>query len=104
MLWMDDGAAYHTSHKVTKYRYEVGLLRMDWPAQSSDLNPIENLWRIIKIRISARCHQIHSVEAMKEAILNEWESLTEEDVRRCIESMPKRCQSVVKAKGGSIKY
>ena len=81
---------------------EVGLLRMKWPAQSPDLNPIENLWRIIKIRVSARHYQIHSVEAMTEALMNEWDKLTARDFRKCIASMPKRCHMVIKAQGGPL--
>ena len=104
MIWMDDGAAYHTSKKVQEWSRLHGLKRMDWPAQSPDLNPIENLWRIIKIRVSARRHQIHTIEAMEQAITKEWKLLKEEDYRRCIESMPRRIELVIKAKGGAIKY
>ena len=103
-IWMDDGASYHTSKKVIDWGRRNGLLRMDWPPQSPDLNPIENLWRIIKIRVSARRHQIHTIEAMEQAIREEWALLTEEDFRRCIESMPERIRFLIKAKGGSIKY
>ena len=77
---------------------------MIWPAQSPNLNPIENLWRIIKLRVSRCRHRIHSVEEMKETIKEEWERLMEEDFRKCIESMKKRCKFVIKARGGSIKY
>lgn len=104
MVWMDDGAAYHTSKKVIAWGRSNGLNRMDWPAQSPDLNPIENLWRIIKIRVSARRHRIHTIVAMEQAIKQEWKRLNEEDYRRCIESMPRRIQLLIKAKGGAIKY
>ena len=63
---------------------------MKWPARSPDLNPIENLWRIIKIRVSRRRHKIRNVEEMKEAIKEEWEQLTEEDFHKCIENMKNR--------------
>ena len=98
---MDDSAAYHTSTITTKFCQEAGLLRMIWPAQFPYLNPIENLWRLLKIRISYRRHR---TEEMKDAIKEEWGGLTKEDFRKCTESMHKRCKLVIKAKGGSIKY
>lgn len=104
MIWMDDGAKYHTSKFTSNFCRKAGLLRMIWPAQSPNLNPIKNLWRIIKLRVSRCRHRIHSVEEMKEAIKEEWERLTEEDFRKCIESMKKRCKLVIRARGGSIKY
>ena len=103
-IWMDDGARYHTSKRVFAWEKEHGLNRMKWPAQSPDLNSIENLWAIIKLNISKRRHRIHSLEAMEQAIKEEWNMLNEEDFRACIESMPRRIQLVIKAKGGAIKY
>ena len=104
MIWMDDGACYHTSKMTTVYCRFVKLICIIWPAQSPDLNPIKNLWRIIKIQVNAQRHWIHLLELMKEVIKKEWEKLTEEDFCACIESMLKQCKLVIEARGGSIKY
>jgi DDE superfamily endonuclease len=103
-LWQQDGAPYHTSGMTTAYLKALQIQVMKWPGQSPDLNPIENLWRIIKLRISKRRHRIRNIKEMERVIREEWDKLTPADWERCIKSMQKRCRLVIMTKGGSIKY
>ena len=40
---MDDNARPHTTHAIQKYLEREGIERLDWPARSPDLNPIDSL-------------------------------------------------------------
>ncbi len=42
IIWIDDGANYYTSKTTIEYCCDVGLIRIDWPTLSLDLNSIEN--------------------------------------------------------------
>ncbi len=88
MIWMKDDTGYHISKTITEYFCRVGLICIDFLAKSLDLNPMENLLKIIKIRVSAQRHRIYLLESMKE-VIEEWKKLTEKEFRTCIKSMSK---------------
>jgi DDE superfamily endonuclease len=104
VLWIEDGARYHGTKANKKWKAARSFDAMPWLAQSLDLNPIENLWSIIKRRISKKWHIIKTAEEMAAAVQKEWNSLMEADYLNCVDSMQKRVKQCYKAKGGHIKY
>ncbi|KFM67888.1 Transposable element Tcb1 transposase, partial [Stegodyphus mimosarum] len=72
---------------------------MDWPAQSPDLNPIENFWDELHRRIQGCTTHAKSV---KELLLQaEWKKIPLAVIQRLVESMPRRVHAVITSRGGS---
>ena len=45
---MYDGASVHTSELATEFLQEKRIEYLDWPPSSPNLNPIENIWYLLK--------------------------------------------------------
>lgn len=95
-------------HKATStiewMRQEKIKILEDWPAQSPDLNPIEHVWHHLKLKLSEYSTRAKGVHELWERIDVEWNSFTQEQCRRYIDSMPDRIQAVLDAKGGPTRY
>jgi transposase len=104
VVMQEDGAKYHFAPILTAYKDSHKVQRLDWPPQSPDLSPIENLWKQLKDRISARRHRIRIIQEMEVALQQEWAKLGEEMLDKLMESMPRRINQMLQNKGGSTKY
>ncbi|KAG1440870.1 hypothetical protein G6F46_013729 [Rhizopus delemar] len=74
-----------------------------WPAQSPDLNPIEHVWNALERRIERKRSSIKNLEQLKVALREEWERMDDEFADRLVRSMKRRCEAVIKAKGGVLR-
>lgn len=101
---MQDNARPHTARCVDEYLSEVGIARMDWPARSPDLNPIEHVWDHLKRRVRGRKPRPTSIEELKTAVLEEWEAIPQENIKNLILSMQNRVEEVIRRRGGNTHY
>jgi Transposase and inactivated derivatives len=101
-ILMEDNASIHTAKLTKGYHAYHGINRMIWPAHSPDLNPIENVWRLLKYRIGKRFPKTDA--EVRQYLVEEWDKLELQDFIKYIESMHERCEAVIEAKGGHTKW
>jgi len=104
-LWlMEDGASAHRAHHTRRIREQFGIPKLNWPPASPDLNPIENVWFLLKDRLNKRHPRPQGLEGMGEAIKEEWDGISEVHLLTFIDSMPERIQAVITASGGHTRW
>ncbi|GFS50859.1 transposable element Tcb1 transposase [Trichonephila clavipes] len=71
-LFMDYNARLHRVNIVDECLRSEDITRMDWPAYSSDFNPIEHVWDMLGRRIAARQPSPTFLPELRRALLDEW--------------------------------
>ena len=66
--FMQDGASIHTAKVVKKWFADNNIEVLDWPPQSPDLNPIENMWSFMKKNLED--YNTSSIPKLKQALLD----------------------------------
>uniref|UniRef100_A0A915E0K7 Tc1-like transposase DDE domain-containing protein n=1 Tax=Ditylenchus dipsaci TaxID=166011 RepID=A0A915E0K7_9BILA len=97
LIFQQDNHPKHKAKIITKWLQDNSVDVMQWPAQSPDLNPIENLWYEAERRMGGHKHK-KSDELFK-AVKKAWESIPKERLEKLVESMPRRCQAVIDSNG-----
>lgn len=103
-LFMQDNARPHVAVATMNFLREVGIEVMDWPALRPDLNPIEHVWDMLERRIRKRPNPPQTIQQLTQALTEEWERIPQEDLRKLVRSMTRRCESVIRAGGGHTRY
>ena len=99
-----DLAPCHTSKQVKKFMNENHIKVLEWPGNSLDLNPIENLWSICKQRL--RTMDCTPKEKLMQALIQVWYKDLQilKDCSKLTDSMPKRIKKLLNNRGGYIIY
>jgi hypothetical protein len=102
--FQQDNDPKHTSKRASAWFEVNGIKLLDWPPQSPDLNPIEHLWQHVKRQLHKYPSPPTSIHGLWDRIVVEWNKVPAQTCQKLIESMPRRCAAVIKAKGGHTKY
>ena len=104
IIFQQDNDPKHKSKKATNWLNDSGLEVMRWPPQSADLNPIEHLWHYLKRKMGEYEVPLKSIQELWERVQKEWDNIPASVCQNLIESMPRRVNAVLQAKGGYTKY
>lgn len=103
-ILQDDNARPHRARIIGEYLENLGVERMEWPAMSPDLNPIEHLWdqlgRAARLRVTNQTR----LADLPHILIEEWNAIPQQKVARLVSSMRRRCAAVIAAQGSSTRY
>ena len=100
--FQQDNDPKHASYLVQEWLlYNVPKL-LKTPPQSPDLNPIEHVWGELKSKLLN--YNCRNKDELKLKLREEWDNISPSYIQKLIESMPRRLQAVIEAKGYATKY
>ncbi|GFV28044.1 transposable element Tcb2 transposase [Trichonephila clavipes] len=103
-LFMDDKSPCHRTVAAEQLLESEGIERMDWPARSLDLNPIEHVWDFLGRRLAARTLPSVTIRELRLALQDEWAAMPQQLIDTLILSMGRRCEICLAVRGDHIPY
>ena len=104
LTFMQDNATCHKTDKIMSFLRSKGIPTLDWPPFSPDLNPIENLWAIIKARRQKKYGFPKSKKDLIDQIFDIWEQIDSDLCVKLALSIEKRLKECLRLNGKATKY
>lgn len=97
-----DNARYHTSNDVQKFLRQNHIETLPFPPYSPDINPIENLWALLKHNVAKR--EPRDLDELENFIYEEWNHIPVDTIASYVSSINRRMESTVNVEGEAIPY
>ena len=72
---MDDSSCPHHAHLVNVFFHDNNIARLEWPACSSDMNPIDHVWDILRRAVFGRDDPPTTLRDLCRFAVEEWDNL-----------------------------
>ncbi|GFT97578.1 transposable element Tcb2 transposase [Trichonephila clavipes] len=92
------------SSLVEDFLFEEGIVGMEWPACSPDMNPIGHVWDALGRRVAGRQPPTQTLQELERALLEEWDRIPQLVINSLIASMPHRCSTLLAVRGNHTPY
>ncbi len=108
---MYDNAPIYKAYIIRDQLQERGIEVIDWPPYSPDLNPIKNLWALLKEKMYILYPELvgvlnnaETLEHLIECVMDTQDRMGERLLNRLIDTMERRVKAVLDAEGWYTKY
>nr|CAH7730495.1 unnamed protein product [Callosobruchus chinensis] len=103
-IFMDDNARPHRTRATQQALENGNIARLESPAISPDMNPIEHVWDYVSRAIFNRNSPPRSTQELIVAATEEWDNIPQEVINNLIIGMHRRVDALVRSRGGNTKY
>jgi len=102
IIYQDDNDPRHRSYLIKEWKKECNITEYNWPSNSPDLNPMENIWNMLKIKVNKVENK--TINDLIKCTEDKWNEIDKEVINNIIEGMPKRILKVIENNGNYIHY